>query len=305
MGYMHIENLYRNQDILMFKEAFSLEKIHGTSAHVGFKLNREYLTDGNKESGTLNIKPKVTFFSGGAKHENFKELFDEEILKNKFIETGLDEVVLFGEAYGGKLQGMRNTYGDTLKFVAFDVKIGHVWLSVPKAEKLVNNMGLEFVAYEKINTDLESIDKERDRPSRQAKRNGIGEDRIQEGVVLRPIIEVRKNNGARIICKHKRDEFIETTKPRKVQDTSKLKAIAEAKEVADDWVTNMRLNHVLDKIKDHDITKLGIVINAMLGDIKREGEGEIVWSKSVEKQIGKETARLYKQIYCTLYKGKE
>ena len=67
----------------------------------------------------------------------------------------------------------------------------------------------------------------------------------------------------------------------------------------------MRLNHVLDKIKDHDITKLGIVINAMLGDIKREGEGEIVWSKSVEKQIGKETARLYKQIYCTLYKGKE
>ena len=33
MAYMHIENLYRNQNILLFKQCYCLEKIHGTSAN--------------------------------------------------------------------------------------------------------------------------------------------------------------------------------------------------------------------------------------------------------------------------------
>ena len=34
MGYLHIENLYKNQTVLMFKELYALEKLHGTSAHI-------------------------------------------------------------------------------------------------------------------------------------------------------------------------------------------------------------------------------------------------------------------------------
>ena len=34
MAYQHIDNLYKNQDILKFKECYALEKIHGTSASV-------------------------------------------------------------------------------------------------------------------------------------------------------------------------------------------------------------------------------------------------------------------------------
>ncbi len=37
MGYLHIENLYKNIDIMQFKECYAMEKIHGTSAHVRFK----------------------------------------------------------------------------------------------------------------------------------------------------------------------------------------------------------------------------------------------------------------------------
>lgn len=37
MGYMHIDNLYKNQDMLIFRECYALEKIHGTSAHVSWK----------------------------------------------------------------------------------------------------------------------------------------------------------------------------------------------------------------------------------------------------------------------------
>ena len=47
MGYLHIPNLYKAQEILMFKRCYALEKIHGTSAHIAW--------DGNH----------IRFFSGG------------------------------------------------------------------------------------------------------------------------------------------------------------------------------------------------------------------------------------------------
>lgn len=57
----------------------------------------------------------------------------------------------------------------------------------------------------------------------QAIRNGMG-SHIREGVILRPLIEVRKNNDERIIVKHKRDEFRETKEHRHVEtDPDKLK----------------------------------------------------------------------------------
>jgi len=234
----------------------------------------------------------------------FNSLFDTEELKNKFIETGLDEVVIYGEGYGGKMQGMSATYGKELKFVAFEVKICGCWLNVPKAYEFCKSMGIEFVAYERVSTDIEKLNAERDRPSRQAKRNGI-EDKIAEGVVLKPLIELRKNNGARIICKHKRDEFMETSRPRKVQDPAKLKVLEDAKEVAEEWVTLMRLGHILDKIKDVSMSNMKEIINAMTEDIKREGEGEIIWSKPVEKYIGQTTAKMTKQFFQSKLKGKE
>ena len=92
MGYRHIDNLYKDQTTLMFKEVYALEKLHGTSAHVSFK-------DGN-----------LHFFSGGEKHENFLKVFDQELLLQKFQELGHPEVVVFGEAYCGKQQGMSATY---------------------------------------------------------------------------------------------------------------------------------------------------------------------------------------------------
>ena len=57
-------------------------------------------------------------------------MFDENFLKEKFKEIGIDKIIVYGEAYGGKQQGMRATYGDKLKFIVFDVKIYDRFLSV-------------------------------------------------------------------------------------------------------------------------------------------------------------------------------
>lgn len=287
MGYMHIENLYKNQDILLFKECYALEKCHGTSAHISWK------------------DKQIHFFAGGASHETFKKIFDEAALIKFFEEIGLPEVVVFGEAYGGKMQGMSATYGKELKFVAFDVKVEENWLSVPQAEDLVKHLGLEFVSYVKISTDLKEIDAQRDADSVQAVRNGMGPGHLREGVVLRPIVEVKKNNGERVISKHKRDEFAERQNVPKVIDADKIKALADAQGVADEWVVPQRLIHVLDKLGPVGIEKTGDVIRAMVEDVMREGTGEIVDSKDVRAAIGKKTAELFKaHIKNVAFQGK-
>ena len=280
MGYLHIDNLYKNQIILMFKECYALEKIHGTSAHIKWKAEEK----------------RVCFYQGGETYDKFVALFDKDFLEKTFLEISPDyDIIVFGEAYGGKQQGMRKTYGDNLKFVGFDVKVGEYWLNVPKAESVCKQLNVEFVDYVKIPTDLDKLNFERDKDSVQAIRNGCGEGKLREGVVLRPIEELRLNNGERVISKHKRDEFKETKTPREVKP-EEFVVLTKAKEIADEWVTEMRLTHVLGKLSPEiGMNEIPVIIKAMQEDVLREAKDEIVESKEALKAIGSKTAVLFKQ----------
>jgi hypothetical protein len=288
MGYMHIDNLYRLQDLLLFREAYAMEKIHGTSAGIDLK-------DG-----------KLQFSSGEASHVNFCKLFDEPALLAGMQTMGTS-VEVYGEAYGGKIMGWRKTYGDALRFIVFEVCIDGCWLSVPQAEDVAKKLGLEFVHYVKIPlvkvgpdgtivTNLEAIDAERDADSVQAVRNGMGPGHPREGVVLRPLQEFTKNNGSRVVVKHKTAKMSECATPQKVVDGAKLEVLTEAKAIADQWVTPMRLTHVLSKLpaEMRVITAMKTIKDAMLEDVYREGKGELVESKDVEAAIGRKTLDLFR-----------
>lgn len=276
MSYLHIDNLYKNKDIMLFKECYAMEKIHGTSAHIRWK------------------DEQVSFFSGGCKHETFVDMFNTESLVGKFKEIGVEQMIVYGEAYGGKIQKMRDVYGDKIRFVAFEVKIGESWLSVPQAQQIVLQLGLDFVSYRQIPTTLDVLNKERDTPSEQAIANGCGADKMREGIVLRPLVEVKTNNDKRIIAKYKCENFRETTTPRKV-NKDKLKVLQEANDIADEWVTEMRLTHILDGFSDVDITKTGLVIKAMVEDVTREAKDEIMESREAKKRISQKTALMFKR----------
>jgi len=277
MAYQHIDNLYKNQDILQFKECYALEKIHGTSAHITYN------------------KGVVKFFAGGGNHESFMGLFDITLI-NKFEAMCLEDTcIVYGESYGGKHQGMSATYGKEPKFIVFEVKIGDCWLNVPKAEAVAKDLGLEFVHYKRIPCDIEAIDAERDTDSVQAVRNGIVDPKMREGIVLRPIEEYTKNNGTRIIAKHKRPEFSETKTPREVSPEA-LQKLEDARRIAEEWVTHQRLNHITSKIgMEITVENIGKIIPLMAEDIKREAEGEIIVSADAMKQIGAATALLIKR----------
>lgn len=293
MAYLpHINNLYKSQEILLFKECFCLEKIHGTSIKLEF----------NPADSSLR------FFSGGETHDRFVALFNQEKLLTQLRAMALPadrHCTIFGEAYGGKQQGMSDTYGKDLKAIFFEVQIGNYWLSVPDAAKVIDDLGLEFVHYVKVPTTLEALDAQRDAPSVQAIRNNVstvGENglianpRPREGVVIRPPVEVTLNNGSRIIVKHKIEKFRETATPRPITDPAKLQVLADAEAVANEWAVAERLNHVLQKIPNHDMTKMGEILKSMVEDILREGAGEIVDSKDVRKAISSKTAKMYKEL---------
>lgn len=287
MGYLHIDNLYKRQDILAFKTCYALEKIHGTSAHI-------YWRNG-----------AVGFFSGGEAHARFVTLFDADALALKFADkfTAADDVTVYGEAYGGKQQQMSATYGTDLKFVAFDVKIGESWLDVPNAVDVVAFLGLEFVDWAEVPTTLEAINAERDKPSVQSVRNGIiAEPKIREGIVLRPPYEVTLNNGHRLIAKHKREEFSERGRPALDDlDPTRKDQMEKADSVAWEWVTPMRLEHVIDRMiaardnKEIEMRDTGAIIGLMVEDVTREAAGEIDDNEAARKAIGRRAAMLFKQ----------
>ena len=148
------------------------------------------------------MKSKVSYSSGSGSHAHFMTLFDENNLVEKLTAMGHADVTVYGELYGGSIQNMGHVYGKQQRFVAFDVLVGKkreggLWLSVENMTQFCPTLGLDVVPWREIPTDMAAVDAERDAPSVQAAKNGMGEGHPREGVVLRPLIELIKNNGDR------------------------------------------------------------------------------------------------------------
>jgi len=297
MSYRHIDCLYKNKTVLVFKQVFAMEKIHGSSSHVTWN----------------GPEKKLTFFSGGEKHDNFVALFDQVVLTAKLTEFFPDSnITVYGEVYGGKCQAMSLTYGPHLKFVAFEVKFQcqgdrERWSNVPDAERIANALGLDFVAYNLVDATPEEMDRQRDLPSEQAFKNGMAKRddpstyKMREGIVVRPPMELYDFQGGRFLAKHKSDKFAEREHQPKLQDPEATAKKLEGQSIAQEFVTPMRLQHVLDRAK----TELGIepndpkyipdLIKLMVEDITREAKGEVEMSKQAVKYIGNATAVMFKQ----------
>jgi hypothetical protein len=299
MGYLHIDNSYKRPEIFTEPWLYALEKVHGTSAHVGIR------------SQDADQPDKIFFFSGGVRPEPFKALFSEDLIWLLYQELIADRpdlrnLTIYGEAYGGSCQKMSATYGDALGFVAFDVKVGEMWLNVPEAEIVCHRLGFEFVPYARIPGTVLAADQERDRDSGISHRRGRGHGHKREGVVLRPLTEKNDRHGSRVIAKHKRAEFTETKKPREV-NAGRVAVLQAADEIAEEWVTPERLRHVLDawQAEIHakpdakgdekpGVEQMSDLIRKMRTDVHREAAGEVVWSPEAERAVGTRSAKLFK-----------
>ena len=282
MGYYEIPNLEKDGRILNFKSVYALEKIHGTSAYISF------------------LGSSIIFSPGGASYKEFRELFNEEKLTSSYQKLGVSKgmvVAIYGEAYGGKEQGMRKVYGDKLKFICFEVKFNDSWLNVPSAESLVKSLGLDFVHYDKVETNMAMLNELIESSSPQGILNGMP-PHIREGIVLRPLEELYLSNGKRIIAKYKSDNFKPNTKKEKTQRELALHTACEA--VSQEIVTWGRLLRVIKKLKsvykELDIKSTPIVCRAMYEDIASNANTDINETPLFKKAVGKITAEMYKNM---------
>ena len=294
VGYLHINNLAKDDKVLLFKEVWATEKVHGTSAHVSWNPDQQ----------------RIVYFSGGASAENFRALFDEAF-EERFMklvdQNGKDiEVVVYGEAYGGKMQGMRLTYGNELRFIAFEVRVGCRWLSFDKVREIAKDLGLEVVPGKVIPATEEALTEYRNSPSEVAVLRGCQDnaDRfgnkppLREGIVIRPLVEMRTNGNSRVMAKFKNPCFSERESRKDADFPSERKQeVLRAEAAAKDFTTETRLEHVLDALglKEPTLQDTPKVIKGMVEDILREGAGEVEDSKTLRREIGRISVKLFRQ----------
>lgn len=132
----------------------------------------------------------------------------------------LNQVTLYGEGYGPKIQKGGGNYRSDASFVLFDVKIGDFWLDRANVNDVAEKLGIDSVPvigrgtlYEAINIVKYGYAKTSITFGENPKHYGMGRldsqwgDFEAEGIVARPTVPLFTRQGNRIITKIKGVDF--------------------------------------------------------------------------------------------------
>ena len=114
---------------------------------------------------------------------------------------GTDNVCLYGEGYGAKIQKGGGNYRLDQSFVLFDIKVSNWWLKRSDIEEIGNKLQIDVVPIIGTGTLQEMVTMAR-----------LGFDScwgnfMAEGIIAKPEIELFGRNGKRIITKIKYKDF--------------------------------------------------------------------------------------------------
>lgn len=169
------------------------EKVDGTNIRIhwdGYRVEFGGRTDNAQIPATL-INRLNDLFGGEA---------NEQLFEQKF---GQCDVILFGEGYGPKIQN-GGSYKDEVDFIMFDVMINGNYQPKESVEDIAKYFNVDIVpivAEGPLTVGIEYVMK--NRQSIIAK-NGAE----LEGVVARPIHELKSRTGKRLIVKIKFKDFL-------------------------------------------------------------------------------------------------
>ena len=185
-------NDYRNPTIAYLKDNMWLftEKVDGTNIRIhwdGHKVEFGGRTDKAQIPGPLLNKLNEMFMTTEA-----EELFEQT--------WGDEDVILFGEGYGPKIQN-GGDYRSDVSFILFDVLVGNNYQEREWVEKTAQMFNIDVVPIVLTGTIQDGIDYVMKHPQ-----STMG-TAMMEGVVGRPMIELRDRRGERVIVKIKWEDF--------------------------------------------------------------------------------------------------
>lgn len=189
-----IEGKFRNEAVEFLannKWAFT-EKIDGTNIRIYWDSHK--ITFGGRTERAQIPSHLLNKLSDMFLNNETEELFEQKF--------GDREVILFGEGYGVKIQN-GGAYRSDVGFILFDVMIGDNYQSRESVEDIAKCFNLEIVPIIMYGTIQEAVDFVKTKPN-----STIGTAKM-EGLVGRPVIEMRDRCGNRMIVKIKVCDFKE------------------------------------------------------------------------------------------------
>jgi hypothetical protein len=176
------------------------EKVDGTNIRIYFDT-----FDGPLDEATVAIKGRTDKAQLPAA---LLAKLTETFTPRRFIRAGFyDQVTLYGEGYGAKIQkGGGNYIPDGVDFVLFDVHIGDWWLKQEDVVDIARKLDIDTVPIIGIGNLIRLVEFVRGGfPSDLA--NESNRDFLAEGIVARPTVPLFTRSGHRIITKLKHKDF--------------------------------------------------------------------------------------------------
>lgn len=188
-----IEGDYRNEAVRFLKNEIwqFTEKIDGTNIRImwdGHKITYGGRTERSSIPAHLMNK-LIELFGNDETEQLFEQIFGEK------------EVILFGEGYGAKIQGVGASYRSDVSFILFDVMINGNYQSREMVETAAKQFNLEIVPIIFEGTLDDGVAYVRTKPM-----STIGTAPM-EGLVARPKVELQDRCGNRLIVKIKVKDF--------------------------------------------------------------------------------------------------
>lgn len=209
--YPKINSVFKRDDYGKFTDEFSMEeirflkdnpwigseKIDGMNIRIGYK-NGKFEIAGKTEKSRIP-GDLLEVLQGYVDSWKGHEFFDTD-----------KEIVIFGEGYGGKIQG--NPYKRPTSFLVFDIWINGWWLKGYDIVKICNTIDIYTIKafaffYKNIFEAIEIV---------KAGACSLCGDCRAEGLVLEPKVPLQDRMGNRIITKIKTKDFKSADLPKKV-----------------------------------------------------------------------------------------
>lgn len=189
-----IEGSFRNETVEFLKAIIwqFTEKIDGTNIRIiwdGHKITYGGRTERANIPAHLMNK-LIELFGNEETEQLFEQIFGEK------------EVILFGEGYGAKIQGVGGLYRSDVSFILFDVMINGNYQSREMVETAAKQFNLEIVPIIFEGKLEDGVEYVKTKPM-----STIGKAPM-EGLVARPKVELRDRCGERLIVKIKVKDFI-------------------------------------------------------------------------------------------------
>ena len=198
-----LDDVWRSDELEYLKncEWIWTEKVDGTNTQIRWDGHR--VTFGGRTENSNMPKPLAEFLE-----QTFGGEVNEELFEQKF---GENEVILFGEGYGPKIQS-GGGYRKDVSFILFDVKIGNFWLKRDDIEDVAKYFGIDAVPVIGYGPIQFAIDYIEEHPMSVVAQNNGGNGCFMEGLVGTPTVGLFRRNGERIQVKIKWDDFKEFVK---------------------------------------------------------------------------------------------